>query len=178
MVLPRLILNPAIVGLRSTPPAMNGAMGIMPKMYFEDISEGERLNCAPVVLGREEIIEFAERFDPQPFHTDEKAAQKSFFGGLIASSLHTLSACTRAVVEAQGDVAVVSGVGMDEAKMFNPVRPGDVLSIDARWIDLKRSRSKPGFGFAGIHCRVTNQHGEPVIEYGYRYMLACRHMKE
>jgi acyl dehydratase len=146
----------------------------MSKRYFEDISEGERLQCASVVMTKEEIIEFAERFDPQPFHVDEKAAQESLFGGLIASSLHTISACTRAVVDAQGDVAIVSGVGMDEVKMFNPVRPGDVLSIDARWVDLKRSRSKPGFGFAGIRCQVSNQHGEPVIEYGYRYMLACR----
>jgi len=146
----------------------------MAKRYFEDIMEGERLFCNRVTMTRNDIIEFARRFDPQPFHTDENLAKESFFGGLIASSLHTLSACTRAVVEAQGDVAILSGVGMDEAKMFNPVRPGDVLSIEARWADLKRSRSKPRFGFAGILCKVTNQKGEPVIEYGYRYMLACR----
>lgn len=142
--------------------------------YFEDISEGERLHCRKVRITREDIIEFAERFDPQPFHTDENAAKQSLFGGLVASSLHTLSACTRAVVEAQGEVAILSGVGMDEAKMFNPVRPGDVLSIEAWWADLKRSRSKPGLGFAGIRCKVTNQNKEPVIEYGYRYMLGCK----
>jgi acyl dehydratase len=80
-------------------------------------------------------------FDPQPFHTDENAARSSVFGGLIASSLHTLSACTRSVVEAQGEVAILSGIGMDEVKMFTPVRPGDILIIDARWVDLKQSRS-------------------------------------
>lgn len=148
----------------------------MAKRYFEDISEGERLHCRKVRITREDIIEFAKRFDPQPFHTDENAAKESLFGGLVASSLHTLSACTRAVVEAQGEVAILSGVGMDEAKMFNPVRPGDVLSIEAWWADLKRSRSKPGQGFAGIRCKVTNQNDEPVIEYGYRYMLGCRIM--
>jgi acyl dehydratase len=146
----------------------------MARRYFEDITEGERLQCQQVTITREDIIEFAKRFDPQPFHTDENAAKESFFGGLIASSLHTLSACTRVVVEAQGDVAILSGVGMDEAKMFNPVRPGDILSVEARWSDLKRSRSKPDLGFAAIRCKVTNQNGEPVIEYGYRYMLACR----
>ena len=146
----------------------------MARRYFEDITEGERLPCQQVTMTREDIIEFAKRFDPQPFHTDEKAAKESFFGGLIASSLHTLSACTRVVVEAQGDVAILSGVGMDEAKMFNPVRPGDILSVEAWWSDLKRSRSKPDLGFAAIKCKVTNQNGEPVIEYGYRYMLACR----
>jgi len=146
----------------------------MARRYFEDIKEGERLHCPKVAITREDIIEFAKRFDPQPFHTDENAAKKSFFGGLIASSLHTLSACTRAVVEAQGEVAILSGVGMEEAKMFSPVRPGDVLSIEAWWADLKRSRSKPGLGFAAIRCKVTNQNDEPVMGYGYRYMLACR----
>ena len=146
----------------------------MARRYLEDIGEGERLQCRQVTITREDIVEFARRFDPQPFHTNEDAAKGSYFGGLIASSLHTLSACTRAIVEAQGDVAILSGVGMDEAKMFNPVRPGDVLFIEAWWDGLKRSRSKPGFGFARIRCKVTNQRGEPVVEYGYRYMVACR----
>ncbi len=146
----------------------------MVKRYFDDLVDGEHLNCHHVVLSREAIIKFAQQFDPQPFHIDEDAARASIFGGLIASSLHTLSACTRVVVEAQGDVAILSGVGMDEVKMFNPVRPGDALSVEAWWTDLKRSRSKPHLGFAAIKCRVSNQKGEPIIEYGYRYMLACR----
>ena len=146
----------------------------MTRRYFEDITDGEQLNCQNVIITRDDIIAFAKKFDPQPFHTDERAAIKSIFGGLIASSLHILSACTRVVVEAQGDVAILSGVGMDEAKMFNPVRPGDTLSVKAWWTDLKRSRSKPDHGFASIQCKVTNQSGDPVIEYGYRYLLACK----
>jgi acyl dehydratase len=146
----------------------------MGKKYFEDLNEGEHLHCRPVVMTREAIIGFAKEFDPQPFHIDEKAATQSFFGGLIASSLHTLSACTRVVVEAQGDMAILSGVGMNEAKMYNPVRPGDVLTVQAWWTDLKRSRSKPDRGFAVIQCKVVNQKGEAIIEYGYRYMISCR----
>lgn len=146
----------------------------MIKRYFNDLSEGEPLNCQPVLMAREAIIEFARKYDPQPFHTDEKAASQSVFGGLVASSLHTLSACTRSVVEAQGDIAILSGVGMDEAKMFNPVRPGDILTIEAWWTDLKRSRTKPDQGFAAIKCKVINQKGEAVVEYGYRYLVACR----
>jgi acyl dehydratase len=146
----------------------------MAKRYFEDITDGEHLNCKKLSFTKRDIIEFAKSFDPQPFHTDEIAAKESIFRGLVASSLHTISACTRNVVEAQGEVAVLSGVGMYEAKMFNPVRPKDVLSIEAWWTDLRRSKSKPDFGFAGIKCKVTNQKGEPVIEYGYRYIVACR----
>jgi acyl dehydratase len=144
------------------------------KRYFEDITDGERLDCRHVLVTREDIVAFARRFDPQPFHTDEEAARASVFGGLIASSLHVLSACTRVVVEAQGDVAILSGVGMDEVRMFNPVRPGDTLHVEARWTDLRRTRRTPEQGLAAIQCRVTNQNGDPVLEYGYRYLLACQ----
>ncbi len=146
----------------------------MNKKYWEDIVEGERLPCRTVVFDRSEIIEFAARYDPQPFHTSEMAAKSSIFGGLIASSLHTLAACTRVVVDAQGNVAILSGVGMDEVMMFNPVRPGDVLTVEAYWTDLNKSPGKPDRGFAGIKCKVSNQRGEPVIEYGYRYLISCR----
>ena len=146
----------------------------MEKRHFEDLYEGESLQCQTVSFSRESIINFAKEFDPQPFHIDEKSANESIFNGLIASSLHTLSACTRVVVEAQGEIAILSGVGMDEIKMFNPVRPGDTLTVKAWWSDLKRSRNKPDRGFASIKCKVVNQEGQPVIEYGYRYLLACK----
>ena len=142
--------------------------------YFEDLSDGEHLNCQPVLMTREAIIEFAKQFDPQPFHIDENAAKNSIFDGLVASSLHTLSACTRVVVEAQGNLAILSGVGMHEVNMFNPVRPGDTLSVEAWWAELKRANNKSGRGFASIKCKVSNQRNEPVIEYGYRYLLACK----
>jgi len=147
------------------------------KRYFEDLKDGEHLHCQPVVMTREAIIDFGKKFDPQLFHIDENAARESLFGGLVASSLHTLSACTRVVVEAQGNVAILSGVGMHAAKMFNPVRPDDILSISAWWAELQRSRSKPDRGFASIRCSVTNQRREPVIEYGYRYLIACQNIK-
>ena len=92
----------------------------------------------------------------------------------MASSLHTPSACTRVVLEAQGEIVILSGVAIDEVKMFNPVRPGDTLIVDARWTDLRPSKTKPDRGFAGIKCKVTNQEGEPVVEYGYRYLVARR----
>jgi len=146
----------------------------MERRYFDDLSDGDHLQCQPVVMTKEAIIDFAIKDDPQPFHIDENEASESFFGGLIASSLHTLAACTRVVVEAQGNCVILSGVGMHEVKMFNPVRPGDVLSVEAWWTELQRSSTKPDRGFASIKCEVTNQRREPVIEYGYRYLIACK----
>jgi len=144
------------------------------KKYWEDLIEGEPLPCRPVTFERSDIVFFGKKFDPLPFHTDEAAAATSIFGGLIASALHTLSACTRVVVEAQGDVAIISGIGIDEVKVHNPVRPGDILTVDAHWSGLRRSRSKPDRGIAGIRCAVSNQKGEAVVDYGYRYLVACR----
>ena len=146
----------------------------MTRKYWDDLIEGQELQCGQVEFDEAGIIEFAKKYDPQPFHVDEQAARESIFGGIIASALHTLSACTRVVVEAQGDLAILSGLGMYEATMFNPVRPMDVLSVEAKWVELKRSRSKPGRGFAGIKCKVFNQNGDPVMEYGYRYLVKCR----
>ncbi|MGE5190055.1 MAG: MaoC/PaaZ C-terminal domain-containing protein [Gemmatimonadota bacterium] len=144
------------------------------KKYWEDLREGEPLSCDPVIFERSDIVFFGKKFDPLPFHTDEAAAGASLFGGLVASALHTLAACTRVVVEAQGDVAIMSGIGLDAVRLFNPVRPGDVLTVKARWSGLRRSRTKPDRGLAGIRCTVSNQRGEPVAEYGYRYLVACR----
>ena len=145
--------------------------------YLEDLSDGEHLNCRPVFMTKDSILQFAKSFDPQPFHVDETIAADSIFKGIVASSLHTLSACTRVVVEAQGDIAILSGVGMHEVHMFNPVRPGDTLFVEAWWTELRRSNSKPDRGFASIKCEVTNQREEPVINYGYRYLLACKDLK-
>ena len=131
----------------------------MSKRYFEDLIEGEKLDCKNVIFSRKDIIDFARKFDPQPFHINEDVAAKSIFGGLIASSLHTLAACTRVVVEAQGDISILSGVGMHEVKMFNPVRPDDVLHVDAWWCELKQSKSKPDKAFASIKCKVSKPKG-------------------
>lgn len=144
------------------------------RRYFEDLIDGERLDCRLVEMTREEIVSFARRYDPQPFHVDEERARESAFGGLIASSLHTLSACTRVVVEAQGDLDVISGVGMGEVRMYNPVRPGDRLEVEAWWTDLSRSERRPDRGYATLACKVTNQNGELVMAYSYRYLIGCR----
>lgn len=142
--------------------------------YWDDLTEGERLDCRPVVLGREEVIEFAVKYDPQLFHIDEEIAAASRFQGIIASSLHTMSACTRVIVDAQKNVEILIGLGILEVVLPNVVRPDDVLSVDAYWTDLRRSSSKPWQGLATVRFTVRNQRGETVLQSGFKYMLACR----
>jgi acyl dehydratase len=144
------------------------------KRYWEDLTEGERFTCRPVAFDREGIVAFGKEYDPWPFHADEAAAAQSIFGDVIASALHTMSACTRVVVDAHGDIAILSGLSIDEVRTPLPVRPGDVLTVEGRWDGLRRSRSRPDRGIAGVKCRVVNQRGETVMEYGYRYLVACR----
>jgi acyl dehydratase len=146
----------------------------MGKRYWEDLVEGERFTCRPVAFERDGIVAFGKEYDPLPFHADEEAARGSIFGDVIASALHTISVCTRVVVEAHGEIAILSGLSIDEIRTFHPVRPGDVLTVEGCWDGLRRSRSKPDRGIAGLKCTARNQRGENVMEYGYRYLVACR----
>ncbi len=109
----------------------------MQKKYYEDLFEGKSIHCQTVKITKEAILSFGKEFDPQPFHVNEQKGKESIFKGLIASSLHTLSACTRVVVDAICDVTILSGVGMDEVKMMNPVRPGDVLTVNSYCTNLR-----------------------------------------
>jgi acyl dehydratase len=146
----------------------------MGKRYWEDLVEGERFTCGPLAFDREEIIAFGKEYDPLPFHVGGEASRRSIFGDVIASALHTISRCTRGVVDAHGDLAILSGLSVDDVRTPLPVRPGDVLTVEARWEGLRRSRSKPDRGIAGLRCTIRNQRGETVMEYGYRYLVACR----
>jgi acyl dehydratase len=146
----------------------------MAKRYWEDLAEGEKLDCRPVILGLDEIMDFARKFDPQLFHVDEEFAVASRFKSVIASSLHTLSACTRVIVDAQKDVEILIGLGILEVALPNAVRPDDILTVDACWSDLRRSASKPGQGLATVRFTVRNQLNETVLVSGYKYMIACR----
>ena len=146
--------------------------------YWEDLVEGERFTCRPVAFDREGIVAFGREYDPLPFHLGGEASSRSIFGDVIASALHTLSACTKVVVEAQrGELAVLGGLGLSEVRLENPVRPGDVLKVEARWTALRASRSRPDRGIANLRCKVSNQKGEPVAEYGYNYLIARRNFR-
>jgi len=146
----------------------------MGKRYWEDLTEGERFTSRPVAFDREGIVAFGKEYDPLPFHVGGEASRRSIFGDVIASALHTMSCCTRVVVEAHGEIAILSGLSIDEVIAPLPVRPGDVLTVEGRWDGLRRSRSRPDRGIAGLRCTVRNQRGETVMEYGYRYLVACR----
>ena len=134
--------------------------------YYEDVEIGDTREFGEYTVTKEEIIEFAEQYDPQPFHTDEEAAEESAFGELVASGWHTASICMRLL--ATGPVqerASMGARGVDELRWHRPVRPGDTLSIRTEVVDKRVSESDPKRGYVDSRLEGINQDGEVVISW-------------
>ena len=136
----------------------------MPSLYFEDVEEGQVRDLGDFTLSRDEIVAFAERFDPQPIHTDEAAAEASVFGGLIASGWHTASACMRLIVDGLlADAASMGALGVDELRWKAPVRPGDTITVRNEVLETRPSDSRDDRGYVRNRTIGENAEGEEVI---------------
>lgn len=132
--------------------------------YFEDFTPGMTLETKGPTLTREDIIDFAQKFDPQPFHLSDEAAAKTPFGKLAASGWHTASACMRMMVDAYiRDSASLGSPGIDELRWVKPVFAGDTLSGRTTLLELKPSKSRPEMGSIKMKWEVFNQHGDLVM---------------
>jgi len=129
---------------------------------FEDFNAGDRFRSEPSEVTEKQIIEFAREFDPQSFHLDPAAAKQTMFKGLIASGWHTAAISMRLFIQRLNFAEGAIGLGVDELRWPNPVRPGDILRVDTEIVDLRPSRSKPDCGIARIRNVTTNQRGEVV----------------
>lgn len=146
-----------------------------PPRYYEDFEIGDTFEFGTRTLTQEEIVEFAEQYDPQPFHIDEQPAQDSVFGGLIASGWHTAAVCTGLFVDGLlKDMASAGGRGVDELRWHKPVRPGDVLSVQTELVEKHPSEVIPGVG--EMHAKITgmNQNDEPVVSWTLLGMVERR----
>jgi acyl dehydratase len=131
--------------------------------FLEDYIEGDVHEFGTITVTEEEIIQFAQKFDPQVFHTDPVGARKSVYGGLIASGWHTCSLFMRLFVEhyLPGDASLGSP-GVDELRWLKPVRAGDALFARITVTKVKPSQSKPDRGVLFSFCEMLNQNGEVV----------------
>jgi len=134
--------------------------------YYEDIEVGDTHEYGSYRVTEDEIIEFAEQYDPQPFHTDPEAAKETSFGGLAASGWHTASMCMRLFVELMGDInwASQGARGVDELRWIRPVRPGDELSIEVETVE-KRDGDRPGMGEVDSRLTGYRDGDEAVISW-------------
>jgi acyl dehydratase len=143
--------------------------------YFEDFTPGQVIELGSRAVTRDEIITFASAFDPQPFHTDEEAAKKSIYGGLLASGWHTGSLMMRLLYDGLLKETVSLGSpGIDELRWLKPVRPGDTLSARMTVLENTPSRSKSDRGIVRTLIELQNQHGEIVMTVKGLNMLARR----
>jgi acyl dehydratase len=133
-------------------------------MYFEDYVVGLTVELAPIDVTLEEIIEFAQRYDPQPFHVDEVAAVAGPFGGLVASGWHTCALVMRSMVE--GYLYPESSLGGSAANDLRwpvPVRPGDRLRVQAEVLSARVSRTRPDRGIVETRLEAHNQRDEVAL---------------
>jgi acyl dehydratase len=136
--------------------------------YWEDIEIGFNEAFGPYGVDRDEVIAFAQRYDPQPFHLDDAAAADTHFGRLAASGWHTCSMTMAAMVKRWNEVPgwqenALGAMGLDELRWRKAVFPGDRLRGTSELIEKIESRSRPEMGIMKWRTRVLNQDGEEVL---------------
>lgn len=135
--------------------------------YFEDLVVGTKSSFGHYEVTREEVIEFASKYDPQPFHLSDEAAAQTFFGRLSASGWHTAAMTMRMNVEHMKDnrAAGLGSPGIDELKWIKPVYPGDTLRCESELLEKRLSASRSDMGITRSRMTVFNQHDEPVMSF-------------
>ena len=145
------------------------------ELYFEDLYPGLKFNSSrSYKVTAEEIKEFAERYDPQPFHLDEAAGESSFFKGLAASGWLTAAIVMRLRVESIHIAGGMIGAGVEEIRWTQPVRPGDSLRTEAEILSVRHSASRPAFGVVRSRTIVFNQRDEVIMRSVVNFLAPLR----
>jgi len=143
-------------------------------LFLEDLSVGQRFVSGTYELTADEIMAFAAKYDPQPFHLDEEAARTTFFGGLAASGWHTAAITMRLMVGSGIRIeGGLIGAGV-EMSWPRPTRPGDVLQVETEILELVPLRSRPDRGIAIVRNVTRNQKGEIVQDLKARMIVPRR----
>ena len=136
-------------------------------IYLEDLEVGAETDFGSYKVTREEVLEFARKYDPQPFHLSDEEAAKTHFGRLSASGWHT-AAMVMAVIARKvvgEEQAGLGSPGIDELRWKKPVYPGDTLHVTGRILETTPSRSRPDMGSFRTQTVVTNQDGQVVMTF-------------
>lgn len=145
------------------------------ELYYEDLYRGQKFNSNRTYkVTAEEIKQFAERYDPQPFHLDEAAGESSFFKGLAASGWLTAAIVMRLRVESIQIAGGMIGAGVEEIRWMKPVRPGDALRTEAEILEVRLSNSRPTFGVVRSRTTTFNQREEIVMRSVVNFLAPLR----
>lgn len=147
----------------------------MTRVYFEEAEAGELRTAGPYLVSKNEIIEFAQKFDPQPFHVNEEAAARSVFAGLTASAAHTFAILLSLLNRAQPySLRILAGLGWDELRLPTPVRPGDELHLEVAILEKRESKSNSDRGIVRNQKHLRNQKSELVLQCTNTVLVARR----
>jgi len=134
------------------------------RYYWEDFPAGLVRDIGSFAVTREAVLAFAHEFDPQPFHTDDEAAQASLFGGLCASGWHTCAMAMRLMCDSYLlEAASLGSPGIENLRWLKPVFPGDTLGGTMTVLEARTMASKPHVGLVRSAWDLRNQHGETVL---------------
>jgi len=144
--------------------------------YFEDVEVGGIARFGDYAVTREEVIDFARRYDPQPFHLSDEAAAGTHFGRLSASGWHTCAMTMAMIVEQleRHGEAGLGSPGIDELRWLKPVHPGDRLHCESEVLEKRRSASRPDMGIYRSRMTVFNQDDIAVMRFVSNSMIATR----
>lgn len=144
-------------------------------LYFEDYVPGKVYEFGSIPVEEKDMLVFAKRYDPQPFHLDPKRAKEGPFGGLIASGWQTAAFTMRLLVDHfLSKIAGMGSPGSGPIQFLKPVRPGDELSLRVTILEKRRSQSKPDRGIIRIFLETMNQHREIVMTREGIAIVRCR----
>lgn len=150
--------------------------------YYEDLVIGTVTKSERTYeVTREEVIDFARKYDPQPFHLDDEAAAKTHFGRLSASGWHTAAMTMRMMVEGwstQEPTASLGSPGVDELRWRKPVYPGDTLRVESKLVGKRRMKSRPDMGLMKTEQTIYNQNGEIVMSMISNGMIQVRNPED
>ncbi|MBS7545780.1 MaoC/PaaZ C-terminal domain-containing protein [Ancylobacter oerskovii] len=144
-------------------------------LFWEDFHEGHVAVSGRYVVGREEIVAFARKYDPNPLHLDDAAAGASAVGGLCASGWHICAIAMRLLVDGVlANADCLGSPGVDEARFLAPVRPGTVLSLRRHILETRSSKSRPDMGIVKMRLELLDAGNRPVCELTGAFMLGRR----
>jgi len=135
------------------------------RRYLEDLAVGQITNTGCAVVSEAEMVEFATRYDPQPLHTNVEFASHGPFHGLVASGWHTAAIVMRLIVDARpmGGTPLL-GLGVEDLRWPNPVRPGDELTAEIEVVSIAPSSSQPNYGAVRLKVTAQNKLGQVVFQ--------------
>ena len=135
--------------------------------YLEDLKVGDQASFGSYQVTRDEVLEFARKYDAQPFHLSDEAASRTHFGRIAASGWHTCAMTMSMLVEnlEAHPQAGLGSPGVDELRWLKPVYPGDTLRAESEIVDVTPSRSKPDIGSYRSNVTVLNQDDVPVLRF-------------